>query len=315
MPAAPTAIFRARSTSISFATWCANWCACCRKTQREIAGGQGDGRLWLRHAHAHRAHQRQSARARRLSARDRFLAAKASDGAGRPAMPTPCARLERRPWEVPIDPMVGVAVYDSDGRRHRLVWKRREWTGARRNKSGPPTRLSRVKRIGTIAVTVVRQRRQEILLQPATRQKTSRPIGPRRQTSPRAGPRAKSRREGHGKSTRKTAHYWSGRVTRESDALDLDKGVFSLDDPKRIAASLKRSAPKAGGARRSPTVRRSRCWSSISTAPAKICPRAGGGRWSRPRPSCAGYSVGTDIFPVRGLEFPSRPIFLARYAA
>jgi hypothetical protein len=35
---------------------------------------------------------------------------------------------------------------------------------------------------------------------------------------------------------------WSGRVTRESDALDLEQGVFTWDDPKRIAASLKRSA-------------------------------------------------------------------------
>jgi hypothetical protein len=31
-------------------------------------------------------------------------------------------------------------------------------------------------------------------------------------------------------------------VTRESDALDLKRGVFTLHDPKRIAASLKRSA-------------------------------------------------------------------------
>jgi hypothetical protein len=35
---------------------------------------------------------------------------------------------------------------------------------------------------------------------------------------------------------------WSQRVTRESDALDLKRGVFALRDPKRIAASLKRSA-------------------------------------------------------------------------
>lgn len=35
---------------------------------------------------------------------------------------------------------------------------------------------------------------------------------------------------------------WSQRVTRESDALDLKRGVFTLRDPKRIAASLKRSA-------------------------------------------------------------------------
>lgn len=36
--------------------------------------------------------------------------------------------------------------------------------------------------------------------------------------------------------------YWSGRVTRESDALDLEPGVFAEDDPERIARSLKRSA-------------------------------------------------------------------------
>jgi Protein of unknown function (DUF3175) len=35
---------------------------------------------------------------------------------------------------------------------------------------------------------------------------------------------------------------WSQRVTRESDALDLKRGVFTLTDPKNIAASLKRSA-------------------------------------------------------------------------
>jgi hypothetical protein len=35
---------------------------------------------------------------------------------------------------------------------------------------------------------------------------------------------------------------WSQRVTRESDALDLEHGVFTLRDPRQIAASLKRSA-------------------------------------------------------------------------
>lgn len=35
---------------------------------------------------------------------------------------------------------------------------------------------------------------------------------------------------------------WSQQVTRSSHALDLEAGVFSLEDPKRIAASLKRSA-------------------------------------------------------------------------
>jgi len=31
-------------------------------------------------------------------------------------------------------------------------------------------------------------------------------------------------------------------VTKQSDALDLKRGVFTLTDPKKIAASLKRSA-------------------------------------------------------------------------
>ena len=35
---------------------------------------------------------------------------------------------------------------------------------------------------------------------------------------------------------------WSQDVTGHSDALDLDQGVFTLDDPAAIAASLKRSA-------------------------------------------------------------------------
>jgi len=35
---------------------------------------------------------------------------------------------------------------------------------------------------------------------------------------------------------------WSQQVTRHSNALDLEPGVFTWDDPKRIAASLKRSA-------------------------------------------------------------------------
>jgi hypothetical protein len=35
---------------------------------------------------------------------------------------------------------------------------------------------------------------------------------------------------------------WSARVMRTSNALDLEKGVFTSNDPKKIAASLKRSA-------------------------------------------------------------------------
>jgi hypothetical protein len=38
---------------------------------------------------------------------------------------------------------------------------------------------------------------------------------------------------------------WSGEVTRNSHALALDADVFTWDSPKRIAASLKRSAERS----------------------------------------------------------------------
>ena len=38
---------------------------------------------------------------------------------------------------------------------------------------------------------------------------------------------------------------WSSRVTKHSNALDLEQGVFKLRSPKRIAASLKRSAERS----------------------------------------------------------------------
>ena len=41
---------------------------------------------------------------------------------------------------------------------------------------------------------------------------------------------------------RKQKTRWSAKVTRDSDALDLQKSIFKSSSPKRIAASLKRSA-------------------------------------------------------------------------
>ena len=39
-----------------------------------------------------------------------------------------------------------------------------------------------------------------------------------------------------------TTTRWSGKVTAESNALDLERDVFTWKDPRRIARSLKRSA-------------------------------------------------------------------------
>lgn len=39
--------------------------------------------------------------------------------------------------------------------------------------------------------------------------------------------------------------HWSAKITRESDALDLEEGVFTWKDPKKIALSLKKSADRS----------------------------------------------------------------------
>jgi hypothetical protein len=58
------------------------------------------------------------------------------------------------------------------------------------------------------------------------------------------GRKSAGRKSAH-HSARKPAHRWSARVTRNSDALDLRSGVFSLRNPKAIATSLKRSAEQS----------------------------------------------------------------------
>ena len=50
----------------------------------------------------------------------------------------------------------------------------------------------------------------------------------------------------------RTDKKWSGRVTRTSNALDLEAGVFTWKDPCRIAASLRRSAERSRRRKASP---------------------------------------------------------------
>ncbi len=66
-----------------------------------------------------------------------------------------------------------------------------------------------------------------------------------RKTAARKTDRRKTsaRRSATRKSSKRAApKRWSQRVTKESDALDLERGVFTLTSAKKIAASLKRSA-------------------------------------------------------------------------
>lgn len=45
---------------------------------------------------------------------------------------------------------------------------------------------------------------------------------------------------------------WSQHVTQTSNAMDLDAGVFTWSDPKRIAASLKHSAESSNRRKSAP---------------------------------------------------------------
>ena len=51
---------------------------------------------------------------------------------------------------------------------------------------------------------------------------------------------------------RKSGHKWSARVTKESHAIDLDRGVFSKRNPREVAKSLKRSAERSRQRKSSP---------------------------------------------------------------
>lgn len=75
----------------------------------------------------------------------------------------------------------------------------------------------------------------------------------RRKASPRKSSKTAATKSPARKATKKTAakrkttskastKRWSQHVTETSDALDLKGGVFTLKDPKKIAASLKQSA-------------------------------------------------------------------------
>jgi len=57
--------------------------------------------------------------------------------------------------------------------------------------------------------------------------------------------RGMAKRRTKSKRAKRSGKRWSGRVTRESDALTLEKGVFTKSSPRRIAVSLKRSADRS----------------------------------------------------------------------
>jgi len=57
--------------------------------------------------------------------------------------------------------------------------------------------------------------------------------------------RARRKRSARQSRRRPAGTRWSADVTRHSNALDLDRSVFTWTDPRRIARSLKRSADRS----------------------------------------------------------------------
>jgi hypothetical protein len=73
---------------------------------------------------------------------------------------------------------------------------------------------------------------------------------------------------------------WSHKVTERSDPPDLRKGVFKLNDPKKIADSLKRSAERSKRRKADP-YRSSQSMLTFSpTAPANAFRPAARRRWT-----------------------------------
>ena len=56
---------------------------------------------------------------------------------------------------------------------------------------------------------------------------------------------ASAKRQSNSAKQAKSGERWSQRVTKTSNALDLENKVFAQEDPRRIARSLKRSAERS----------------------------------------------------------------------
>ena len=93
----------------------------------------------------------------------------------------------------------------------------------------------------------------------------------------------------------KSPKRWSQEVTEHSDALDLEKGVFTLKDPKEIAVSLKHSA-EASERRKSDPYR-----SAMSMLNFYIN-RAGKNLSVRPRASRQGEGRAAQALPPKGRQ-------------
>src|SRR5438552_660341 len=73
--------------------------------------------------------------------------------------------------------------------------------------------------------------------------------------------------------TRSKTRRWSAAVTKHSNALDLERDVFKVRDPHKIALSLKRSAEQSKRRKGTSYQSAMSMLNFISIAPVKICRR------------------------------------------
>ena len=78
---------------------------------------------------------------------------------------------------------------------------------------------------------------------------------------------------------------WSAEVMRKSNALDLERGVFTKRSPRAVALSLKRSAERSKRRDSSPFRSAMSMLVSTSIAVAEGCPPASARCWSEPKTS------------------------------
>jgi hypothetical protein len=104
---------------------------------------------------------------------------------------------------------------------------------------------------------------------------------------------------------RRSRGRWSARATRESRALVLEEGVFTWDDPARIARSLRRSAEAS-------TVRKAAPFASAMSMLCFFVNRAG--RTLAPRRRRVLERAKQELRREFGRVPPSRPSARARRA-
>jgi len=103
--------------------------------------------------------------------------------------------------------------------------------------------------------------------------------------------------------TKRARRRWSREVTERSDALDLRAGVFTWKDPKRIAASLKRSAESSKRRKSDPFRSALSMLTFYINRAGKNLPAARRRVLIGPRTNCAGGSGGSET-PRRGMRSP-----------